>query len=229
MIDHDRFRDNLAAYALGALPDLEHSQLERHLATCHECRREADELAVVVSELPDSAEQVEPPAALRSRIMAVVEAEAAERVGVPSSSAAAGRTGWGALLRPRAALVAACILLLAGIGAGVALTGDSGSSWQAEVVMADASADVDMASDHATLVVRGMKPPPTGRVYQVWVQRGSGAPRPTQALFTVDPSGTARVHVEGRMDGVDAVLVTDEPQGGSRAPTRSPVIVARPA
>jgi anti-sigma-K factor RskA len=227
MIDHDQYRDSIAAYALGALPDDERSQLERHMATCHDCRLEADELALAVAELPDAADPVAPPPELRSRIMAVVEADAAERTA--TSTAPAQRAGWGALLRPRAALVAACVLLLAGLGAGVALTGDDGGSWQAEVVMADASAEVDMASDHATLAVRGMPAPPTGRVYQVWVQRGAGAPRPTQALFTTDPSGAATVRVEGRMKGVDAVLVTDEPKGGSRAPTRSPVIVARPA
>lgn len=227
MIDHDRYRDSLAAFALGALPEDERAQLERHMATCHDCRREADELALVVAELPEATEAVPPPPELRSRIMAVVEADASERT---ASSPAHGHRGFlAAFLRPRAALVAASVLLLAGLGAGIALTGDPEGSWQAEVVMAEASAELDMASDHATLAVRGMPPPPTGRVYQVWVQRGSGAPRPTQALFTTDPSGAATVHVEGRMDGVDAVLVTDEPKGGSRAPTRSPVIVARPA
>jgi hypothetical protein len=74
-----------------------------------------------------------------------------------------------------------------------------------------------------------MPAPPAGRVYQVWVQHGSAAPRPTRALFTVGPSGAATVEVRGRMEGVDAVLVTDEPKGGSRAPTRSPVVVARPS
>ena len=227
MIDHDRYRDSLAAFALGALPEDERSQLERHMATCHDCRREADELALVVDELPQTTESVAPPPELRSRIMAVVEAEASERAA--SSAAPAQRGFLNAFLRPRAALVAASVLLLAGLGAGIALTGDPQGNWQAEVVMAEASAELEMASDHATLAVRGMPPPPTGRVYQVWLQRGSGAPRPTQALFTVSPSGEATVHVEGRMKGVDAVLVTDEPKGGSRAPTRSPLIVARPA
>ena len=227
MIDHDRYRDSLASFALGALPEDERSQLERHLATCHDCRREADELAVVVAELPQATEPVAPPPELRSRIMAIVEAEASERSQTSASPAQRGFLS--ALLRPRAALVAASVLLLAGLGAGIALTGDPQGSWQAEVVMAEASAELDMASDHATLAVRGMPPPPTGRVYQVWLQRGAGAPRPTQALFTVSPSGDAKVHVEGRMKGVDAVLVTDEPKGGSRAPTRSPLIIARPA
>jgi hypothetical protein len=32
--------------------------------------------------------------------------------------------------------------------------------------------------------------------------------------------------VPGRLSGVDAVMVTDEPLGGSRLPTRAPVITA---
>ena len=33
----------------------------------------------------------------------------------------------------------------------------------------------------------------------------------------------------GSLDGVEAVLVTDEPQGGSDAPSRPPVITAATA
>lgn len=231
MIDHERFRETIGAYALGALPEDERAELERHMATCHDCRREADELRVVVAQLPDSVERVQPPAALRSRIMTIVEAEARDRAAAEHARARSeNRSRWSALLRPRAALVAACVLLVAGIAGGIAVTGDSSPGrWDADVVMADASAELEMAEDGATLAVRGMPQPKTGRVYQVWLQRGSGAPEPTQALFSVDPSGNATVEVDAPMEGVDAVLVTDEPKGGSRAPTRSPVIVARPA
>ena len=43
--------------------------------------------------------------------------------------------------------------------------------------------------DHAKLEVSGMRNPPAGHVYQVWLQRGNGAPQPTDALFTVDAHG----------------------------------------
>ena len=227
MSEHDQHLEALGAYALGALPDGERSEIERHLATCHDCRREADALLGVVAGLPEAAEPVHPPPHLRERILAVVESEAAAR---RATAPVEARPWWGALLRPQTALVAACVLLLAGLGAGIALVGgENGGRWDAEVVMADASAEVDMAGDHATLAVRGMPPPPAGRVYQVWVQRDASAPRPTQSLFTVGSSGSATVEVRGEMRGVDAVLVTDEPKGGSRAPTRSPVIIARPS
>jgi hypothetical protein len=64
-------------------------------------------------------------------------------------------------------------------------------------------------------------------VYQVWLQRkGSDTAEPTDALFTVRPGGEATVEVPGSIDDVAAVMVTSEPDGGSDAPTRDPIIVA---
>ena len=39
--------------------------------------------------------------------------------------------------------------------------------------------------------------------------------------------GTADVGVPGGLTGVSAVMVTDEPDGGTLAPTSAPVIAAR--
>jgi hypothetical protein len=62
-------------------------------------------------------------------------------------------------------------------------------------------------------------------VYEVWIKR-SGAPQPTDALFTVTAQGDATVGVPGSLDGVKVIMVTSEPLGGSRVPTTSPVIIA---
>ena len=71
--------------------------------------------------------------------------------------------------------------------------------------------------------------PRRGRVYQVWIKRpGRTAPEPTDALFDVR-GGRATVEVPGGVDGVEQVLVTDEPNGGSAAPTRDPVVIAQSA
>ena len=79
----------------------------------------------------------------------------------------------------------------------------------------------------ARLRVARMPAPEEGRVYQVWVLRkGETAPRPTDALFQPAEDGRATVDVPGGVEGVTAVLVTDEPDGGSPAPTREPSIVA---
>jgi hypothetical protein len=66
-----------------------------------------------------------------------------------------------------------------------------------------------------------------GRVYEVWVVKGSGgSPQPTDALFNVTSAGNATVGVPGSVSGVSEVLVSSEPRGGSRSPTTAPVIVA---
>ena len=69
-----------------------------------------------------------------------------------------------------------------------------------------------------------MRNPPSGHVYEVWVQRGSNTPEPAGALFTV-MNGRGGVDV-GSVKGVDTIMVTSEPQGGSLKPTGKPVITA---
>jgi hypothetical protein len=58
----------------------------------------------------------------------------------------------------------------------------------------------------------------------VWTKHGADAPKPTDALFRPSRDGHASVMVPGGMDGVDEVLVTHEPDGGSMAPTSPPSI-----
>jgi hypothetical protein len=88
-----------------------------------------------------------------------------------------------------------------------------------------------MTSANARLVVAGMAAPPKGRIYQVWLDHpGDGrAPQPTAVLFSVNKHGNASVDVPGDLRHVSAVLVTDEPDGGSQVPSSRPVITAQPS
>jgi hypothetical protein len=76
------------------------------------------------------------------------------------------------------------------------------------------------------LQVKGMPSPALGRIYEVWLKRGSEGPEPTDALFSVTGHGDGTVGVPGDLKGVSEVMVTEEPAGGSLKPTHSPVIVA---
>ena len=73
---HDQWEDATAAYVLGALDETERAAFEEHLAGCPACREEVDELRPAVEVLPISVEPVDPPPALKARIMAEVEREA---------------------------------------------------------------------------------------------------------------------------------------------------------
>ena len=66
-----------------------------------------------------------------------------------------------------------------------------------------------------------MPAPPPGRIYEVWLEHGTAAPQPTDALFSVTSPAAGSVGVPGDLHGVSKVLVTDEPLGGSLKPTRS--------
>ena len=214
---------DVAAYALGALTDEETQRFEQHLETCELCRTDLAALRPVVDALPAAAEPVQPPPALKKRIMSVVEAEARDR-----RRAEQPRRRPLFSVRPLPALAAACVLLLAGVGIGLTVLQDDTRTVDGQILRAGGSVEMRISEDdHGTLKIERMQPPPSGRVYQVWTKRGDEAPRPTDALFTVDDDGSASVDVPGDVDGFDQVLVTDEPPGGSPQPTTDPYLAVR--
>jgi hypothetical protein len=88
-------------------------------------------------------------------------------------------------------------------------------------------AQLHVNGGHAQLVARNLPYLPPGRVYEVWLQRGTGAPAPARAFFRVTKVGDGHVEVPGNLNGVTTVTVTAEPAGGSHIPTSRPVIVTR--
>jgi len=232
----DRFREDAAAWVLGALPDDEARAFAAHLDGCPACRAEVEELRGAADALPTLVPSVAPPPELRDRIMAVVEAEAEVlRAAGPAADrpARSRRPRWLAGLGGfRPALAAAAVaLLLAGLAGGFGLAqlggGDDERTVRAQVTAPGAQATLRVRDDGGgRLEVRGLPAPPEGRIYQVWLlPEGSETPRPTTSLFSVTSDGRAAAPVPD-VSGAQAVLVSDEPPGGSTAPTGSVVITA---
>ena len=209
------------AWVLGALDEREAAAYEEHLRTCEECRAEVARLQVSADALALATEQVPPPPELKNRILGAIEAEQPVRRSEPRRA-----RRW--FLRPLPVAGLAAAALAVGIGTGVLLSGsgESTRTVDAQVAMRGAHATVSITGDHAKLVVSGMRNPPAGHVYQVWLQRGKGAPQPTDALFTVNVRGHGHVEVPGSIKGIDTIMVTSEPQGGSIVPSGAPVITA---
>src|SRR5215211_2217635 len=221
---HEHWQDATGAYVLGALDEVERAAFEEHLAGCPACREEVDQLLPAAQALPISVDPVAPPLALKTRIMAEVEREASLLAAAGPEAdrpapAAAGRRRRFSLRVPRLAPAAvAAALLVVGIAIGV---GASQIGNEPERTVA-----AEVSGEEGRLMARGLPAPPRGRVYQVWLKRAGHAPEPTAALFVPSRDGAATASVPGSMAGIDQVMVTDEPDGGSPQPTGKLLAVA---
>lgn len=212
------------AWTLGALAAVEAENFAAHLEQCKLCQAETESLMPAAEVLAMAAPQIAPPDVLRDRIMSTVRAEA-ELLRATGAEAdrppAKAKRGFFSGLRPVLAGVVACVLLALGVAAGVLMDGGGDSSRPTSTFSAEAnqgmSALATVSGDHVTLHMDGMKQPPTGRVYQVWLQRGDEVV-PTGSLF-MPSGGKATVAVEEDLAGADRVMISDEPMGGSKAPT----------
>jgi len=211
--------DDVAAYALGALEPGEADAFRRHLADCPECREELAGFEQVTEALPPGAVYAVP-RSLKRRVMHDIRANPKQSTARPPELA-------GPLLRrPLLVWSGALAAVLIAVIVAVALT--SGGSSATKVIQASAgNAELRVTDGRGDLVVHRLPQLRPGRIYEMWVQSGSAPPVPTGTLFSVSSSGTASVGVPGSLNGVSAVMVTDEPAGGSPAPTTTPLIVAR--
>lgn len=227
---HERYRDDLAVYALGALPEDEAADLERHLEGCEACRRRLLWLRPAVDLLPRSVQQLEPPPRLRKRLLATVRAEARHAQQAEAEGTEPSRwRDWGALLSRPATAVAAGAVLVAGIAGGYLLhqPGDSSSLVAARPTSAaprGSAGTLEREDGSAILRVARLPALPKDEVYETWVQR-DGKMQPS-SLFVLRRDRTADAAVPGPLDDADAVLVTREPRGGSRRPTSPPLLRA---
>jgi Anti-sigma-K factor rskA/Putative zinc-finger len=234
--DHKSYREEIGAYLLGALTDLERQAFERHMETCAECRDEIEQLRPAADALPRSVEQVEPPASLKASLMEIVEREAREAaVGEQAKAAPPARS------RPplrerlrlpslRPAFAVGVLVLGLAVGFAVAqLGGDEGARTVAATVdqnrIPQGSGDLRIegdGEDGAILRVNQMPDLRGRQVYQAWVQRdGTVIPQPT---FEVGPDGSGAVAVPEDLSDAQAVLVTREPRGGATMPSEQPIL-----
>jgi anti-sigma-K factor RskA len=240
--DHSRWNDDLAAYAIGALGPEETVSFAAHLAGCDRCRGELHRLAPAVELLPASVEQLRPPPALRGRIMAAIaEQEPADatvsaggtvpKPAKPSRPSLRERIrGWHVPALP-AALTAAAVAAAFAVGFLVRGTGEDTGPQRTTVPVVAAAGGGDvrgqLISDAGAwhLDVSHLPQPGAGRVYQAWVMRRGRDVEPS-TVFVLARDGSSTVAIPQSLSSGDQVLVTQEPAGGSPAPTSRPLLSA---
>jgi anti-sigma-K factor RskA len=226
--DHDRWADAAGAYVLDAMPARERQDFESHLATCAACQAEVDELRPAAEALPMASPPMLPPAALKDRIMAEVEREAAllAQAGPAADRPVRERRRFRLSLGGWQLAPVAAALLIVGALAGFALRGGG----ETQTFSAGPNAQVQVHGEKATLVAENMPAPPEGRVYEVWVVPKGAKPddaRPTNVLFVPRGDGAAEAAIPGSASEIQRVMVSDEPPGGSESPTGKVVADAR--
>jgi anti-sigma factor RsiW len=232
--EHRRHQEDLAAYILDALSPDETRAFEQHLAACPACQAEERWLRGAIELLPSSVEQFEPPPTLREELMETVRAESARELPRPRrrrglSLPSRSTSGFRAPLRPVSAALAAVALLGAGV-LGYVLGDEGGVSTRTVAARSleprvSALASVVESGDAALLRIDRLPPLKRGRVYEVWLDRGKRGIQPS-SLFVVRRDGRGSAAIPDGLDGVRAVMVTQEPEGGSAQPSSMPLLRA---
>ncbi|MDQ4128003.1 MAG: anti-sigma factor [Actinomycetota bacterium] len=234
-MNHGRFEELKDTYVLGALTEEERDEFERYLARNPEREAEIDELGAIADLLAISPEQQEPPPELRSRVMEVVEAEAAPRR-VRRRPMFAALRGY---LDARGIALGAAAMLVIGLLSWNVLLQDQVQNLTDQVEEAQAArqtiplegawaqqgASAEVAAideDQVILVAENMPAVPEDQTCQIWVIHDD-VPTPS-GLFDPDGNMTAAA-VTTSIEKADAIAVTVEPAGGSEKPTSDPVLL----
>lgn len=215
--DHTRWSEDLAAYMLGALDRQEAETLERHLEGCERCREEMRWLEPAVHSLPESVKRHEPPKQLRQSLMAEVRADA------PAAEPSRARSRrW--FLKPAVGFAVLALLVAGVVGYEVGKDDSDGGEAASTVVRQIDGMTVKMVQEGetGTLQLSGVPQIPSDKVLEAWVER-EGEVEAVPALFVPDRHGQAETRIAD-MTGVETVMVTEEPQGGSEAPTGAPLM-----
>jgi len=224
------------AYAVDALDDIERARFERHLDQCPECQAEVASLRETAA-LFSLTTPVEPPPTLRDRVLNDITSVRPLPPVVPEAAApSAARPS----RRLRTLVAAAAAVVLVGSGATIAWEATRDGATQApqpsatqrvlrapdaervtERLAGGAKATLvrSRSMNQAVLLTENMPAPPTGKVYELWLQDARKGMQPAGLM----PDGASTVLLSG--DAADAVGagITVEPQGGSHVPTSDPV------
>ena len=236
------------AYALHALDEEERGRFERHAVDCEACAQEVRELTATAARL-GLAEAAVPAPELRTRVLRHITTVRQEppRAAPPSpppvrnlrrAARTRGLSRW---------VLAACVAAAAAFGgtavwqhdrarearnqareaerrtadlAAVLAAPDARSRTAKLAGGASGTVVVSAGRDEAVFLSSGMAKPPSGKVYQLWLN-DAGTMR---SAGLMDPHRTSEaVLLDGKVTRASGMGITVEPAGGSPRPTSAPL------
>jgi Anti-sigma-K factor rskA len=245
----DMLRELLALEAVGALSDDERAELDAAIEDRPDLRAELESMRGAAATLAEAVSE-QPPPSLRARVLETVattpqdqalpaqpvrpvapapaaETEPPPAPVIPITAARSHRwLRWGAVAAAAAAIVIAVLVV-------APFDGDDGVE-VADVIDAQDARTIELtgelsglrlvhsaSADATVLEGEGITPPAGTNVFELW--RVAEAPEAVVREFRPNDDGSVAVLVEGLDPGEDVFAVTEEPEGGSDAPTTEPI------
>ena len=231
---HVPFRENIPAYALGALDAEEAATLESHLRTCESCRDELDAYRVTSDNLLMGSPPKYPSAALRRQLQRRLPS--AQKTARPRLNWSFGRATMGIAIVLLLALNVFSISQVRALQRQQAQLMNQMQNGQMALAMlsysntqtfpineekARGSLLLDKEYNNAVLILRGLPAIPENQTYQIWLiapnedRVSAGLLRPqTDQPFIAEP-----IHSTQDLANFVGVGMTVEPAGGSDHPT----------
>lgn len=233
MTPTDNIHTLAGAYALDALDDLERARFEAHLDDCDSCTEEVASFQDTTAML-GSIEEVPVSDEFRSRVLG--EIPHVRQVG-PVTARVRGMAP--RVLSVVAAVLAVAVLSLSVVTAGLRsrldqletyediatiLQAEDAVTLTEEVGAARLQVVASPGSGAGAILANGMSEAPNGHAYQLWLITEDEQALPA-GFLKVGEDGHGEQIMRGEMEGVIAVGITVEPEGGSEQPTTEPIAV----
>jgi anti-sigma-K factor RskA len=235
---HDEMNELYELYVLGALEPAEAAEIDEHVRTqCEHCISHISDATLVAASLSGVADLQKPPARLRQRVIASVKPERAKN------------RGWFWAVAGLSAACAGLIALAVNTASSVNTYRDQISVLTAERSQLREAVEILSRSETRTvqfgqadnqahgrvfvnrnrgLVFVGSQLPQlaANRTFQLWLIPAAGAPPQSAGVFKPNAAGDfVNVRTTPIGTGVQAIAVSVEPNGGSPAPTTTPILV----
>jgi len=231
------FREDIPAYALGALDVDETAALEAHLRTCDSCPQELAAYRAVSDSLLLALPPLQPPAALRRRLQGRLSGTPTTQRPRPAWSLSFGKMALGLAVVLLLAINLFSVFQVQALQRQQAQAAQQVQTGQAALAMLaypdtkslpistttgiSGTLLLDKEHNAALIVLWNLPPLPENQAYQAWLVDPAGD-RTSAGLFRPQPGEALTIQailVNQSLSGFKGLGVTIEPAAGSPAPT----------